>query len=64
MVKATAQDGREKSKAKRRKLERDSLVAGMKEKSVLPKDAVRIEHLNYKVGLSTSMSGSGQCAKP
>lgn len=40
--------GGDKTKAKRRKLER-ALKAEVKEKNVLPKDAFRVEHLNYKV---------------
>jgi len=39
---------KDKSKAKRRKLER-ALQGAIKEKNVLPKDAFRVEHLNYKV---------------
>ncbi|GAA5875823.1 hypothetical protein JCM1840_003525 [Sporobolomyces johnsonii] len=38
---------KDKGKAKRRKLER-ALQASVKEKNVLPKDAFRVEHLNYK----------------
>lgn len=38
----------DKSKAKRRKLER-ALQGAIKEKNILPKDAFRVEHLNYKV---------------
>ncbi|GAA6018426.1 hypothetical protein JCM11491_006993 [Sporobolomyces phaffii] len=38
---------KDKGKAKRRKLER-ALQAQVKEKNVLPKDAFRVEHLNYK----------------
>ncbi|KAL8286763.1 hypothetical protein RQP46_004291 [Phenoliferia psychrophenolica] len=37
----------DKSKAKRRKLEREAGGA-IKEKNLLPKDAFRVEHLNYK----------------
>ena len=37
----------DKSKAKRRKLERE-LAGAIKPKNVLPKDAFRVEHLNYK----------------
>lgn len=40
---------KDKSKAKRRKLERELRAAQIKEKNQLPKDAFRIEHLNYKV---------------
>ncbi|GAA5986306.1 hypothetical protein JCM10908_003698 [Rhodotorula pacifica] len=39
---------KDKSKAKRRKLERELRAAQIKEKNQLPKDAFRIEHLNYK----------------
>lgn len=39
---------KDKGKAKRRKLER-ALKGTVKEKNQLPKDAFRIEHLNYKV---------------
>lgn len=39
---------KDKSKAKRRKLER-ALQGQVKEKNLLPKDAFRVEHLNYKV---------------
>lgn len=39
---------KDKSKAKRRKLER-ALQGEIKEKNKLPKDAFRVEHLNYKV---------------
>ena len=39
---------KDKGKAKRRKLER-ALKGAVKEKNQLPKDAFRIEHLNYKV---------------
>lgn len=42
---------KDKGKAKRRKLER-ALQAQVKEKNILPKDAFRVEHLNYKVSLS------------
>lgn len=42
---------KDKSKAKRRKLER-ALQGAIKEKNVLPKDAFRVEHLNYKVSFS------------
>lgn len=38
----------DKSKAKRRRLER-ALQGAIKEKNILPKDAFRVEHLNYKV---------------
>ncbi|GAA5941768.1 Rrp5p [Sporobolomyces koalae] len=38
---------KDKGKAKRRKLER-ALLGQVKEKNVLPKDAFRVEHLNYK----------------
>lgn len=38
---------KDKSKAKRRKLERE-LAGAIKPKNVLPKDAFRVEHLNYK----------------
>lgn len=37
----------DKSKSKRRKLER-ALAGAVKPKNVLPKDAFRVEHLNYK----------------
>lgn len=40
---------KDKSKAKRRKLERELAGAAIKEKNALPKDAFRVEHLNYKV---------------
>lgn len=39
----------EKSKAKRRKLEREKLAGELKKKNSLPTDAFRIENLNYKV---------------
>ncbi|GAA6020638.1 hypothetical protein JCM10207_007806 [Rhodosporidiobolus poonsookiae] len=39
---------KDKGKAKRRKLERALAGASIKEKNQLPKDAVRVEHLNYK----------------
>ncbi|GAA5947174.1 hypothetical protein JCM10213_001449 [Rhodosporidiobolus nylandii] len=39
---------KDKGKAKRRKLERALAGAAVKEKNQLPKDAVRVEHLNYK----------------
>lgn len=39
---------KDKGKAKRRKLER-AQQGTIKEKNQLPKDAFRIEHLNYKV---------------
>lgn len=45
---------KDKSKAKRRKLERELRAAHIKEKNQLPKDAFRIEHLNYKVCLRSS----------
>ncbi|GAA5904744.1 Rrp5p [Sporobolomyces salmoneus] len=38
---------KDKGKAKRRKLER-ALQSQVKEKNILPKDAFRVEHLNYK----------------
>lgn len=38
---------KDKSKSKRRKLERE-LATAIKPKNVLPKDAFRVEHLNYK----------------
>ncbi|KAI5476893.1 hypothetical protein MNV49_007065 [Pseudohyphozyma bogoriensis] len=38
----------EKSKAKRRKLERELAATKIREKHALPKDAFRVEHLNYK----------------
>jgi rRNA biogenesis protein RRP5 len=44
----TTAEGVEKSKTKRRKLER-ALQGAVKEKNLLPKDAFRVEHLNYKV---------------
>lgn len=53
---ARSQDAREaetgskdKTKAKRRKLEREANAVEIKEKNQLPKDAFRVEHLNYKV---------------
>ncbi|GAA5859805.1 hypothetical protein JCM8547_007035 [Rhodosporidiobolus lusitaniae] len=39
---------KDKGKAKRRKLERALAGTQIKEKNQLPKDAVRVEHLNYK----------------
>ncbi|GAA6036062.1 hypothetical protein JCM8097_006594 [Rhodosporidiobolus ruineniae] len=39
---------KDKGKAKRRKLERALAGASIKEKNVVPKDAMRVEHLNYK----------------
>ncbi|GAA5841896.1 hypothetical protein JCM11251_005414 [Rhodosporidiobolus azoricus] len=39
---------KDKGKAKRRKLERQLAGAAIKEKNQLPKDAIRVEHLNYK----------------
>ncbi|KAM0751109.1 hypothetical protein T439DRAFT_301042 [Meredithblackwellia eburnea MCA 4105] len=39
---------KDKSKAKRRKLERELAGNAIKEKNMLPKDAFRVEHLNYK----------------
>lgn len=46
---------KDKSKAKRRKLEREAGGA-IKEKNLLPKDAFRVEHLNYKVRACISHS--------
>ncbi|GAA5914525.1 hypothetical protein JCM6882_000408 [Rhodosporidiobolus microsporus] len=39
---------KDKGKAKRRKLERALAGASVKEKNQVPKDAIRVEHLNYK----------------
>lgn len=46
---------KDKSKAKRRKLERAAAAVEIKEKNQLPKDAFRVEHLNYKVRLQPAL---------